>query len=253
MTIGAVGNARPMRRRRWPARRQRRHERPPGVTEATSHRQGVEPEGYHREMTSPRPPRRCRAVPRATVDPAYTWDLSSIFATGRRGKRRSRRSSRRSSAIAGTRARWRRAATAAAAPTRSRRARPARVPRLVLRRAAVRPGSARQHDQRPPSAGAAADRALAAGDVVVQPGTAAHPARDRAGMDGRLARPWRSIASSSRTCSASRQHVLDEAGERLLSLSSRLSSRARTTPTRRSRRPTRGSRRSRCRPANRCR
>ena len=72
-------------------------------------------------------------------------------------------------------------------------------------------------------AGADPVRALEAGRVVVQPRAAADPAGDRARMDGRTP-ALRVYRFAIEDLYRQQEHVLDESGERLMSLASRLAS-----------------------------
>ena len=85
---------------------------------------------------------------------------------------------------------------------------------------------------------------LGPGDVVVQPGVAAHPGRDRARVDGRPRRTSRCTASRSRTSTGSRSTCSTRTASACCR--SPTGSRARRTrPTRRCRRPTSSGRPSR--------
>ena len=103
-----------------------------------------------------------------------------------------------------------------------------------------------------PSARPASDGALAPGDVVVQSRVAADPARDGSRVDGCVVGRSRSTASSSRTCSASRNTSSTRRASGCCRCPAGWAA-FRTTPTRRCRRPTHDFRPSRCRPANRSR
>ena len=80
----------------------------------------------------------------------------------------------------------------------------AQLPRLVLRVAAVRRGSAQQRDQRAAPAGADPVRAAAAGELVVQPRAAGDPARRRSAAGWTRTPSWPSTGSPSRACFTSR-------------------------------------------------
>ncbi len=160
---------------------------------------------------------------RETIDPKHTWDLSAIFESWEAweaGYQALDQGIETFKQFEGTLAQG--GERLLAALRRAGRARSAGVPRLVFRLALLRPGSARQRRERPPPARAAAARALESGDVVVQSRAAADSARPpiRQWMDQSpdLALYRFSIEDLFRQ----QAHVLDEAGERLLSLSSRL-------------------------------
>ena len=80
----------------------------------------------------------------------------------------------------------------------------AQLPRLVLRGAAVRRGSAQQRHQCPPAAGADSVRAAAAGQLMVQSRAARHSSRDRSRHGWTPTRIWPSTGSRSKACFTSR-------------------------------------------------
>ena len=90
--------------------------------------------------------------------------------------------------------------------------------------AEARRGSARQPDQRPAPAGADSVREGEPGERVVQSRAAADSAADRPAVDGRPTPSSRSTGSRIEDLYRQQEHVLDEKGEHLLSLSSRFSS-----------------------------
>ena len=101
---------------------------------------------------------------------------------------------------------------------------PARLSGLVLPVAAVRRRPARQRDQRQAAAGADPVRAVGAGRVMVQPGAADHSARNRPRLDGEQSEALRLYRFAIENLYRQQEHVLDEAGEKLMSLASRLAS-----------------------------
>ena len=131
-----------------------------------------------------------------------------------------------------------------------RRARPARLQGLLLSVAPVRRRPARQPGQRAPAAGPGAARALAAGDVLVQPG-AARRSRSRPSASGWPPTPNSpSTGSPSKRCTGCRNTCSTSTASGCCR--SRRGCRARRTKrTRRCRRPTRSFRRSRSAPASR--
>ena len=146
----------------------------------------------------------------------------------------------------------RRCRSAARRASAARRYRSARVQGLVFRVALVRPGSARQPDQREAPAGADSVRQGRAGRRLVRPGAADDPARRRSrAWIAQRRRTWRSTASRSKTSTVSRS-TCSTTRASVCSRSRAASSRRRTTPTRRCPPPTPGFPRS-CRTARRSR
>ena len=90
-----------------------------------------------------------------------------------------------------------------------------------------RRGPARQPDQRAAAAGADSVREGGAGQRLVRPGTAERSRSRRCRRGWRRTPTWRSIASRIEDLYRQQEHVLDDKGEHLLSLSSRFRHRRR--------------------------
>ena len=177
-------------------------------------------------MSSPAAPAPSTLVPaRASLDQKYTWDLSSIFTSWDAWEQAFTELDR------GIEAYKKYEGTLAQGGDQLLRALTdrdalgaAELQGLVLPVAAIRRGSAQQHHQRAPAARAAADREVAAGDVVVSARVAEAAARDRAAVD-RTATPGLAVYRFAiEEVFRLQEHVLNEQGERLLSLTERLGS-----------------------------
>ena len=174
------------------------------------------------DVAAPEPP-QTRSRRREEIPDRFKWNLTDIFPSWEAweaGYKQLEAGIERYAALQGH-ARRRARAAARRVPA-VRRARPARLSRLVLPVAAIRRGPARQHRQREAPAGA--DPVRASGSRR-SPGSTPSCCRSRS---RRSAAGW----TRPRPCAFYRfaiedlyrqqEHVLDEAGERLMSLASRL-------------------------------
>ena len=209
---------------------------------------------YHDEMTASARADHGLAQGTLTSSPSPTRGSSTTSTparrTGRPAAPRSKPASRRWPPGA---ARWPSGAAALlAALPGARRARPARLSRLLLRRPALRPGPARQRRQRPAPARPAPARAVAARRRRGSTPSCwrCRSRRVRGWMDG-VRRRSRVYRFSIEDLYRQQAHVLDAAGERLLSLSAQFGHAADDSLRRARRPPTPRSRPSRCRPARR--
>ena len=210
---------------------------------------------YHDEMTASAAPTTGSPKDRHELAVADTWNLDDIYAERRRtGRRAVPRSKPASSGLAApARARWPRAAPALLdGAAGSRRARPARLSRLLLRRAPLRPGPARQRRQRPAPARPAPAGAVGQATSWFNPELLAIPLatvqgwmRESDGAGALSLRASRTSTGSRSTCSTRRASGCWRCR--------RSSATPPTTATTRSPPPTPSSRPSRCRPAKRCR